>query len=511
MRRSILLGLLLAVVLLMSTVVAHGDETVAPGGGTPGTSENFELVGHDPLFNRGMNAAHAVHDDYVYVGNRSDGSMRCGLGDPRREETGIDSCPHPNPGILVVDASDPSDPTVVNEIGPPLAGNPGETTREMRAWSDKNLLIVESFGCSTVIHSCDGTPTTPAFRFYDLSNPADPQFVSEWTPRQANDLIRGPHEFHLWVDPEDPDRALLWISTPTTSTNPDNANLLIVDISDVPTGGAPALLAQGNWTQFFPTTSNVALHSMFPRADGMTTHLAYLSGFFLVLDTSDVATGNIPPGEVLSLNDMLLTPVENRPTWDNPNPGHSAVPFPGRDWSLVTDEIYGTFTSPSFGCPWGWARAIRIQRPDRPKVQGEYRIEENSCPPPTQEDQERTSYAAHNPTLLHNLGFVSWHSGGLQAINIRNPRVMTQAGWYSPEPLEAVANEDPALSMGTNKVVMWSFPIIKDGLIYVIDLRNGLYILRYTGERADEVAAISFLEGNSNLGDAVALENPSKD
>ena len=511
MHRSILLVSLLAAVLLMPTVVAQSDETVAPGGGTPGTWENFQLVGHEPLFNRGMNAAHAVHGDYVYVGNRTDGSMRCGLGDPRREETGIDSCPHPNPGILVVDASDPSDPTVVNEIGPPLAGNPGETTREMRAWSDKNLLIVESFRCSPVIHSCDGSAVTPAFRFYDLSNPAEPAFVSEWTPTQANGVIRTPHEFHLWVDPGDSDRALLWISTPTTSTNPDNANLLIADISEVPSGGAPALVAQGNWTQFFPTTSNVALHSMFPRADGMTTHLAYLSGFFLVLDTSDVATGNLPDGGVLSLNDKLLTPVENRPTWDNPNPGHSAVPFPGRDWSFVTDEVYGTFTSPSFGCPWGWARSIGIDPPDRPRVSGEYRIEENSCPAPTQEDQERTSYASHNPTLLRKLAFVAWHSGGLQAIDIRNPQKMRQAGWYSPVPLEAVANEDPALSMGTNKVVMWSFPIIKDGLIYVIDLRNGLYILRYTGPKANDVAAISFLEGNSNLGDAVALDTRTED
>ena len=52
---------------------------------------------------------------------------------------------------------------------------------------------------------------------------------------------------------------------------------------------------------------------------------------------------------------------------------------------------------------------------------------------------------------------------------------------------------------------MWSYPIIRNGLIYVIDIRNGLYILRYTGPHADEVADIHFLEGNSNLGDAVAL------
>ena len=80
-----------------------------------------------------------------------------------------------------------------------------------------------------------------------------------------------------------------------------------------------------------------------------------------------------------------------------------------------------------------------------------------------------------------------------------------QAGWFSPTPLADVANEDPALSRGPNKVVVWSFPIIRNGLIYVVDIRNGLYVLRYTGPHADEVAGISFLEGNSNLGDAQRL------
>jgi hypothetical protein len=71
--------------------------------------------------------------------------------------------------------------------------------------------------------------------------------------------------------------------------------------------------------------------------------------------------------------------------------------------------------------------------------------------------------------------------------------------------LASVATEDPALSRGPNKVVMWSFPIIRDGLIYVVDIRNGLFVLRYTGPRSGEVGGISFLEGNSNLGDAGAL------
>ena len=507
MRRSaLLLALVLTVSVFGPATASRGDETVGPGGGTPGTSSNFELVGHNALFSRGMNAALAVSDGVVYVGNRTDGSSRCGLGDPRRETLGLDACPHPNPGILVVNATDPSNPQVVNEIGPPYAGNVGETTRELRVWASQDLLIVESFQCSTVIHSCVFAGVTPTFRFFDISNPANPVFVSEWVPRQANGAIRTPHEFYLWEDPDDPDRGLLWISTPTTSRNVNNANLLIADISTVPNGGAPVVVAQGTWNDQYPVMPNVALHSMTPTPDGTETHLAHLSGFFLMLDTSDVAEGNYAPGEVLNLNDDLLTPVANRPTWDNPNPGHSAVPFPGRPFSFHTDEVYGTFTDPEFGCPWGWARAIQVALPSRPHVIGEYRLPENSCPPPSQADQERASYASHNPTLTRNVALVTWHSGGMQAIDIEDPGQMEQGGWYSPTPLPSVANEDPALSMGTNKVVMWSFPIVEDGLIYVIDLRNGLYILRYTGPRAGEVSGLSFLEGNSNLGDAVRLD-----
>ena len=50
---------------------------------------------------------------------------------------------------------------------------------------------------------------------------------------------------------------------------------------------------------------------------------------------------------------------------------------------------------------------------------------------------------------------------------------------------------------------MWSFPIIQDGLVYVVDVRNGLYILKYRGPHANEVNGVGFLEGNSNLGDTM--------
>jgi len=48
--------------------------------------------------------------------------------------------------------------------------------------------------------------------------------------------------------------------------------------------------------------------------------------------------------------------------------------------------------------------------------------------------------------------------------------------------------------------------VIQDGLIYAVDLRNGLYILRYKGPYQTEVDNINFLEGNSNQGDALCFE-----
>jgi len=87
----------------------------------------------------------------------------------------------------------------------------------------------------------------------------------------------------------------------------------------------------------------------------------------------------------------------------------------------------------------------------------------------------------------------------------------SQLAEFFPEPLDEVMLEDPRLSSDPDtgrheKVVMWSYPIIKDGLIYVVDLRNGLYVLRYRGPFAREVRNVDFLEGNSNQGDALCFE-----
>jgi len=149
---------------------------------------------------------------------------------------------------------------------------------------------------------------------------------------------------------------------------------------------------------------------------------------------------------------------------------------------------------------------LDVKNPKKPKVVAEYKLPQNDpdfCS--TDVPRPSSSYSAHNPTVTEHLAFLTWHSGGLQAIDVSNPKKPAQAAEFVPDPLLVVEQEDPVLSSGQDKVVMWSFPVIQDGLIYVVDLRNGLFILEYEGPFEKEVGKTRFLEGNSNLGDAVEL------
>jgi hypothetical protein len=459
-------GLLIALVGAVFLIPAGAQADDAPKG-------SFELVGHNALMSRGMNAALAVKGNYAYVGSRTD--AKAGNAN--------------NAGIFVVDISDPSKPEVVHQIGPPEEGNEGETSREMRIWPQQNLLIVQNLGsnCSELIHACSPRSVEDNFRFYDIAgkNAAKPKLVAEYKPSMD------PHEFYLWVDPKRPSkRALLYQSVPT-----GQATMLVTDISQV---------RKKKFTEIaqWKSTAEAYVHSMSITADGKLGYLAHNEGGFMMVDTSQVTAGKSKP-EI-----RTLTPPAQAADWDGEGALHSAIPLFGQNYALTTDEAYGDLLRAlgSGGCPWGWARIIDTSTPAKPKVVAEFKLpqnEEDYCT--TDPPRPSSSYSAHNPTLTKHLAFVTWHAGGIQAIDLSNPRKPRQAAEFVPDPLPFVFQEDPALSAGQDKVAMWSFPVIQDGLIYVVDVRNGIYILRYKGPFASEVGKTDFLEGNSNLGDAVKL------
>ena len=477
----------------VSPTASVGESSVRSSAAAQRTTDNFSLVGRNPLLRRGMNAAPAIFRDHMYVGSRTDASSG-----------------HKRPGVLVLDIADPENPDVVGQIGSPNAANVGETSRELRVWPQQKMLIVMSFTCSSFIHDCADAPVTPTFRFYDIGgdNAEKPRLLTTYVP-PAN-----PHEMFLWVDPDRADRALLYFSTPTAEVT--DPNIVVADISNARDGEVREV-ASFNPNRRFPASvrkvRDVAVHSVALNPRGSRAYISYLGGGFLVADTSDLARGRKDP------RIRLITPPRDRVRYTNPG-AHSAVKVPGSPHVVLTEEVYGDlldFKDPQSGfvdeegCPWGWVKIASIRSPESPKVVSDYRTRQNqpsycdSAAGQNPRNTNRTSYSAHNPTVLPRLALVSWHSSGLQAINLADPTNPSRAGVFSPRPLDSVVTEDPALSRGINKVVMWSYPIIKDGLVYVTDIRNGLYILRYTGPGARSVSNIGFYEGNSNLGAAVRL------
>jgi hypothetical protein len=452
---------------------------------------DLKQVGHEPLMNRGMNAAIAIHGDYAYIGSRTDGGH---VGQPHG-------------GIMVVDISKPSRPEL---LGPPIDARPGESSRELRVWASQDILILLNTNCGVgpTTHHCT-RPSISNIRFYDIAgaNAADPQLLRQFDVDT--------HEFFLWEDPKNPDRALIFAgnaaSTCGTRGGSPSCPFSVWDISPVRDGEAPVTLFSGphGYSRVPPSPAPVekptgGLHSLSISNDGRRAYFALLTGGFAVVDVSEFAAGAPFP------QPRPITENTARPVWQGPG-AHSAVKLWGRDWAWVSDEVYGAATGSGHGCPWGWARMIDISEGEAPAVRGEYRLPENDPATCAEWNPPRTSYSAHNPTLTPNVAFTTWHSGGFQAVSVADARRPDQLAEFMPEPLDAVLLEDPRLSSdpdtGRNeKVVMWSYPIIKDGLIYVVDLRNGLYVLRYKGEFQQEVRRIRFLDGNSNQGDALCFE-----
>jgi hypothetical protein len=468
----------------------------AAGAATPGS---IKQVGHEPLMNRGMNAAIAIHGDYAYIGSRTDG--------------GHEGMPHG--GIMVVRISNPSAPRLV---GGPFDAKAGESSRELRVWQSQDILIVLNTNCGVgdALHHCT-QPSISNFRFYDISG------ANARHPKLIRQFDVDTHEFFLWEDPSNPNRALIFAgnaANPSSGLPPEcstrggspSCPFSVWDISPVLQGQAPVTLYSGlhGYTRVPADLTLPAeipaggLHSLSVSNDGSRAYFALLTGGFAVVDVSEFAEG------VASPQPHLITLNENRPHWAGPG-AHSAIKLWQRDWAWVSDEVYGTATGPGHGCPWGWARLIDISKPNAPTVEAEYRLPENDPSTCAAWNPPHTSYSAHNPTLTPHIAFSTWHSGGFQAVSIADPRNPSQLAEFFPKPLDQVMLEDPRLSSDPDtgrheKVVMWSYPIIKDGLIYVVDLRNGLYVLKYSGPFAKEIQRIGFLEGNSNQGDALCFD-----
>ena len=427
------LALAFALAMALAAVPAGGGPPVSRPLLTPALAAELpgalEEVGHDDLGSRGLNSALALAGHCAYVGSRGQGP------------------------IEIVDVADPTHPHRVGS----LPGRPLTTARELRAVPERNLLVVLSYALAA-----GGANRLDLYRWdQDCAHPAAVGAYSFGG--------RAPHEFYLWQEPGG-DRLLLF----TAMFSGGAGDLQVIDAADP---AAPHLA--GTWASPIGL-----LHSIALSGDGRRAYLSLWRGGLLVADVSQFTSGQ--PNPQLS----LLTPVRAAlPPPPGPNANvHSAVPVPGHDLLLLTDERYAA------NCADGPARLADVSDPARPRAVSVLNAPENDLA--TCRSSPAGTYTSHNPTLVGDLALVTWYSSGLQVFDVSDPAQPARLAEFRPQ---AVQPAERDRQLGATLTMTWSYPIVRDGLIYVADINQGLYVLRYRGPHQEQLEEVAFAEGNSNL------------
>lgn len=428
----------------------------------PGTLKGFDLIGQNTLGNRGMNSPLAVAGSCAYIGDRS-----------------YDATPRAGSGIAIVDITNPAQPTRVAT----LAARGYSTQRELRADRALGLLVVEDY--SPYIGGAGTAYSGNDLQVYDISGDCTkPRLLSTY-----DFGARAPHEFFLWKDPQRPGRVLAYVTT--TIYGPD---LNVVDLSDptapklVSAYTAPQQVASGTGDVVATQNPSSYIHSISVSDDG--TH-AYVGGWdygTYVLDTSGLADPAAVP---------VMTPLSTT-VLDYGGNVHGNIKVPGKPYGVMVQEEYA---AAGRGCPFGWLRMADMTDPKALILAGAYKLPENDC---ATAQAANGTFTAHNATPFPSVTLLTWYSGGLRVVDTTNPYQPVEAGVFVPKATgPAPAERDARLFFAGSAApqrtgALWSYPIVQDGLVYVVDIDLGLFILRYTGPHAEEIAQAPFVEGNSS-------------
>jgi hypothetical protein len=465
----------------------------------------LELVGHanvtpvggtTPL---GNNGAVTLIGDCAYVGRWHDYSGA-------------------NP-IQIVDVSNPASPTVVG--GVPGSAILDAVAREIRAIDLPGFKMLTVLTFSKYTDEGITTPGQNALHFYTFPT-GDCRSPVEAGVFQLRNFR--PHEFFQWIDPnpghavDGHPRILEYVTTPL-----GGADVVVVDASKPSaakiigawSAGLPILSPrERNVDPSVPAGLGTYTHSISISPDGRRAYISHWDGGFFTMNTSDFANKALVP----LFKPVGLGSIPVPYGLSSPGNTHSAVVAPGSSTAIIGDEIYVS----TDGCPFGYMRLFSVGGLlQRPVQLGTFGLAENklqNCGANGLVTSRNSNgvpvdgtFSIHNQTVIGKLVLASWYGGGLRVIDTTNVTAPTQVAAFVPKPLDAISSppDTPAPVYGKTEsveddwwVATWSYPVIRNGLIYVADMRNGLYILRATANSAlaDALSSVTFVEGNSNLG-----------
>jgi LVIVD repeat-containing protein len=421
--------------------------------------------------------------------------------------------------IQIVDVADPTNPVVLPQTVPGSAITDA-VAREIRAIDLPGFKLLTVMTFSKYLDAGLITPGQNAFHFWTFAGGdcTRPVKLATFDTRP----FRG-HEFFQWLDPahtvDGHPRILEYLTTPLSGTD-----VVVIDASKpkkakiigaFQAGLIPLTLTEANLVGGVPAGYGKYTHSISISDDGKKAYISDWDGGFFTLDSSTFTTGN--PLGLLRVAGLASVPL--RYVKGGVGNTHSSVRVPGtKNTMVVGDEVYVT----TDGCPFGWMHVIDGGGLlSKPSQLAQFRLPENratNCGPDGLVNDRNASglrldgtFSMHNQTATPHYLLTSWYGGGFRVIDISDPASPRQLAAFVPEPVGAISSvpDTPAPVYGKTadeaddwQVATWSYPIVRDGLIYVADMRSGLYILRGApGSALDaELGGIPFTEGNSNLG-----------
>lgn len=427
-------------------------------GRTEGYCRNIDVVGHNSIGDRGANLDMVWYGDYAYVSLAID-QFQANI-DPTIDKTYY--------GTAVIDASDPTNPTVTDV----LKSHIHEKAFEGLGVSESNDLLVALHHHSGVI------------AIHDLTDPAHPAHVSTTNLGISNVVIPA----------FSPDEEIIYMSHHNKSrktgddprTTEEEPGIAAVDISDP---------SDPNIIVTHPKTG----HAQSISHDGTRLYLA--DNGVKVFDCSEIQHREDNP-EFKRMGEYNTSDLAQRgPTFTRN----------GREYFITQDEADGDGKRPrpgqdgifGGGCPWGIVRVYDVTDGSNPRKVSEYKLEVNkyiNCPF-TQKDGTLTPgvravltfYSPHFCQLDAfddpNAAFFSWSASGLRVADFRETENPTEIAYFNPPPNPNTEFRKHSIWGKTDQFLDAVPSRIRyrpaSGHIWFASVNGGFHIVELTGKASD--------------------------
>ena len=118
---------------------------------------------------------------------------------------------------------------------------------------------------------------------------------------------------------------------------------------------------------------------------------------------------------------------------------------------------------------------------------------------------ESSWFSPHQALVFPNIAFATYYGAGVRAIDLSDPFILREVGHFINRPVDAVrwasygitgepapAGASPGQvraqpTVGKPMVFAFSYVISRNGYLVYSDVHSGLYVLKYTGPRYDEI------------------------